>query len=76
MYKRQLIEGVILDLQALDDECKVLVSSFSHSALAEFKKQSRNTPVACLFEKIDFELDWQLPLEACQAQCVHLADEE
>ena len=70
-----LIEGVIAGLKGCHQECEVLVSSFSHALLAEFKKQSPNTPVACLFEKIDFQSDWESSLRSCQSHCVHLSEE-
>lgn len=70
----RLIEGVIAGLQFCHKDCDVLVSSFSPLALAEFKRKSPDTCVACLFEHGSLQADWWAILQACQAIHIHVED--
>ncbi|WP_434360263.1 glycerophosphoryl diester phosphodiesterase [Parasalinivibrio latis] len=66
-----LIEGVISGLEDLNPECELIVSSFNHLALAEFKRRRPQTTVACLFEACNLWDDAESVLEGCGADCIH-----
>ncbi|PKF50790.1 glycerophosphoryl diester phosphodiesterase [Enterovibrio nigricans] len=70
----KLIDGVIKGLENLSDDCDLLVSSFNPLALAEFKRRSPETAVACLFEKETLQPDWLSILQACGADAIHVED--
>lgn len=71
----KLIDGVIEGLKQLDSDRKVIISSFNHLALYEFKKRAPQYPTACLFTKETLWEDWESMLQACQAEYIHPEDE-
>ncbi|UTV28464.1 glycerophosphoryl diester phosphodiesterase [Photobacterium atrarenae] len=70
----QLIDNVITALAKLDPGRQLIVSSFNHLALAEFKRRRPQTAVACLFEAGQLGEDWLSAMQKCQADCIHPAD--
>ncbi len=71
-----LINGVINALTALDERRELIVSSFNHLILYEFKKRCPEVPVACLFDKVSFQPDWLSIMQACRADYIHIEDED
>lgn len=70
----KLLDNVISELEKLDTGRELLVSSFNHLALAEFKRRRPQTAVACLFELANLWEDWESVLQACQAEYIHPED--
>ncbi|MEJ2762708.1 glycerophosphoryl diester phosphodiesterase [Photobacterium sp. MCCC 1A19761] len=70
----RLIDNVIAALDHLDDGRELIVSSFNHLALAEFKRRRPQTAVACLFEAGQLGDDWLSALQKCQAEMIHPAE--
>ncbi|WP_028865787.1 glycerophosphoryl diester phosphodiesterase [Psychromonas aquimarina] len=70
-----LISNLISELQALNSARELIVSSFNHQVLAEFKRRSPNTSVACLFESHTLGHDWQTIIEYCRADYIHPQNE-
>lgn len=71
---QRLIDGVIAGLENLNPERELIISSFNHLALAEFKKRRPQTRIACLFENANLWDDWESILQACQAEYIHPED--
>lgn len=69
-----LLNNVISALEKLDAGRELIVSSFDHSALAEFKRRRPQTAVACLFESDNIWDDWESMLQICEADYIHPAD--
>jgi len=69
-----LIENVIEDLKALNPERELIVSSFNHLVLSEFKRRRPQTHIACLFESHNLYDDWRSIMEWCGASFIHLED--
>lgn len=70
----RLIDGVIAGLEKLDNDNDVVVSCFNPLVLAEFKRKSPQTSVACLFETEDLQSDWLMVLQTCQADAANVED--
>ncbi|KHT62543.1 glycerophosphodiester phosphodiesterase [Photobacterium gaetbulicola] len=70
----RLLDNVIQALEGLEPNRELIVSSFNHLALSEFKRRRPNTPIACLFEDANLWEDWHSILEACQAEYIHPED--
>ncbi|WP_434362506.1 glycerophosphoryl diester phosphodiesterase [Parasalinivibrio latis] len=70
----RLIDGVVKGLESLNPERELIISSFNHLALAEFKKRRPETRIACLFENANLWDDWQSILQACGAEFIHPED--
>ncbi len=70
----QLIDGVIAEMQHLDKEREVIVSSFNHDVLVAFKQKCPDVSVACLFDYKSFNDDWLTQIKRCQAKYIHLED--
>lgn len=70
----KLIDGIIAGLQKLNPEREVIVSSFNHIALYEFKKRLPSVPTACLFVHENLWDDWESILQACEADYIHPED--
>ncbi|HDO1331816.1 TPA: glycerophosphoryl diester phosphodiesterase [Aeromonas veronii] len=73
-HTKKLIDGCIKELESLHPERNVIVSSFNHLALVEFKRHRPDTDIACLFEHANLWPDWHSILQACQAYAIHLED--
>lgn len=71
----KLIANVITALAQLDIGRELIVSSFNHLALAEFKRRRPQTPVACLFEAASLGDDWESVMQACVADYIHPEDQ-
>lgn len=69
-----LLDKVIAGIKRLDSDRKVIVSSFNHVALYEFKKRCPSIPTACLFVYDNLWDDWESLLQACQADYIHPED--
>ncbi len=71
-----LIDGVIRELEKLDTPRELIISSFNHLALYEFKQRRPQTRIACLFDRYTFKkTDWLSVMQACQAESIHIEDE-
>ncbi|WP_299014823.1 glycerophosphoryl diester phosphodiesterase [uncultured Photobacterium sp.] len=70
----KLLTNVIVGLEKLDSGRELIVSSFNHLALAEFKHRRPQTKVACLFESATLGEDWESVLQACEAEYIHPED--
>ncbi|WP_019612764.1 glycerophosphoryl diester phosphodiesterase [Psychromonas ossibalaenae] len=71
---RLLIDNLITALKDLNPERELIISSFNHLVLSEFKQLSPQTPVACLFESHNLLDDWNATIEWCQADYIHPED--
>lgn len=71
----KLIANVITALAQLDTGRELIVSSFNHLALAEFKRRRPQTSVACLFEAASLGDDWESVMQACGADYIHPEDQ-
>lgn len=71
-----LIDGVIEALKDLNPNIELIISSFNVLVLYEFKRRRPQTRIACLFDRYSFQSDWLSMMEACQAECIHLEDNE
>ena len=69
-----LIDNLIVGLKNLDPERELIVSSFNHLALTEFKRRSPETQVACLFESHNLWDNWNSILDWCNADYIHPQD--
>lgn len=74
-HTEKLIDGVINGLKKLNRNSDLLVSCFNPLALAEFKRRSPDTAVACLFEKETLQQDWLSILQACHAEAIHVEND-
>lgn len=66
-----LIDNLITALKELNSERELIISSFNHLVLSEFKRKSPETKVACLFESHTLWDDWNSIIEWCQADYIH-----
>lgn len=71
----RMVQSVATALRQVDSDCQILVSSFNHQLLREFKLLSPEIPVACLFDKHSIQEDWLTPIQACLASAIHVEDE-
>ncbi|MTI13287.1 glycerophosphoryl diester phosphodiesterase [Sansalvadorimonas verongulae] len=69
-----LLDKVIAGIRRLDSDREVIVSSFNHVALYEFKKRCPDVPTACLFVAENLWDDWESLLQACGADYIHPED--
>ncbi|MGF1703135.1 glycerophosphoryl diester phosphodiesterase [Photobacterium makurazakiensis] len=70
----KLLDNVITELQKLNEDRELIISSFNHLALAEFKRRRPDTAIACLFEDANLWDDWHSIIQACQAEYIHPED--
>ncbi|MDY6052042.1 MAG: glycerophosphodiester phosphodiesterase family protein [Rothia sp. (in: high G+C Gram-positive bacteria)] len=71
---RLLVSRVIEELERLHPGREVIVSSFNHLLLAEFKRLAPQYVVGALFERRMFQPGWRSMLELMQASAAHLSD--
>ncbi|MCC4797300.1 glycerophosphoryl diester phosphodiesterase [Enterovibrio norvegicus] len=72
----KLIDGVLSELKNLNKTSDLLVSCFNPLVLAEFKRRSPHTNVACLFSReMLLEGDWLSVLQACKADAINVDNE-
>ena len=69
-----MIDKVIAGISHLGNGCQAIVSSSNPLVLYELKKRYPKAAVACLFSSEQFDSDWRLILEACEAEYAHLED--
>ncbi|MDO4916241.1 MAG: glycerophosphodiester phosphodiesterase family protein [Rothia sp. (in: high G+C Gram-positive bacteria)] len=67
----QLIDAVIAELENLDDDREVIISSFDYLALAEFKRRAPQYCVAALMGPEMLASNWRTTLEFIDADAVH-----
>lgn len=67
----ELIDAVIAELGKLDDDREVVISSFDHLALAEFKRRAPQYRVAALMTPEMLATNWRSTLELLGAEVVH-----
>lgn len=70
----QQIDAVLAELEHLNPEREVLISSFSHLLLAEFKRRAPQYRVAALMTHEMLLPDWRSTLELIGAEAVHPED--
>lgn len=70
----QQIDAVLAELEKLNPEREVLISSFSHLLLAEFKRRAPQYKVAALMTHEMLLPDWCSTLELIGAEAVHPED--
>ncbi|MFV0432349.1 MAG: glycerophosphodiester phosphodiesterase family protein [Alphaproteobacteria bacterium] len=70
----QLVENLAIATDELSEDCQLIVSSFNHMILREFKNIRAHRKVACLFEAHNIHDDWQSILEWCEADYIHPQD--
>ncbi|MBM7052094.1 glycerophosphoryl diester phosphodiesterase [Rothia sp. ZJ1223] len=70
----QLIDAVIAELDKLDDERKVLISSFNLLLLAELKRRAPHYRTAALFTADALGHDWLSLMQLCGAETIHIED--
>lgn len=71
---RLLIDRVIEELARLRPGREVIVSSFNHLLLAEFKRRAPHHAVGALFAAGAFQPDWRSVPELIGAQAAHLEE--
>ncbi len=71
---RLLVDRVIEELARLQPGREVIVSSFNHLLLAEFKRRAPQYAVGALFVTEMFQPDWRSVLELIDASAAHLED--
>lgn len=71
----RLIKEVLNLLKNINKDSEILISSFNHQLLREFKLQSPETAVACLFDKDSIHSDWLSHMQACEAMVINVEDE-
>ncbi|GGH62172.1 glycerophosphoryl diester phosphodiesterase [Rothia aerolata] len=69
---RELMSGVLRELEALRPEREVIISSFNHLILAELKRLAPQYRVAALMTKEMMGADWRSVLELIGAETIHL----
>ncbi|MEX3610914.1 glycerophosphodiester phosphodiesterase family protein [Rothia sp. LK2588] len=67
----KLVEAAIAELERLDAERRVVISSFHHLALAEFKRRAPQYEVAPLMWAQGLEVSWQSQLEMLDSTTIH-----
>lgn len=70
----QLIDAIIAELARLDDDREVLVSSFNHLLLAEFKRRAPQYRTAVLFTADSLWPDWFSLMQLAGAEAIHIED--
>lgn len=72
----RLIEAVIRQLDRLDPEREVIISSFSLLTLALFHEKAPQYPIGVLYEQGTIGADWRSVLEITGASYMHPCDED
>lgn len=67
-----LIDAVIAELGRLEPGREIIVSSFNHLLLAEFKRRAPHYRVGALFTRDMLQPDWRSVLELIGADAVHI----
>lgn len=67
----QLIDAVIAELENLDDAREVIISSFDHLMLAEFKRRAPQYSVAALMTAEMLTSNWRTTTELIDADIIH-----
>ncbi|MDO4910700.1 MAG: glycerophosphoryl diester phosphodiesterase [Corynebacterium sp.] len=70
----RLIHEVAKELDRLNPEIEIIVSSFNHVLLYLFKQHAPKWPVACLWETCALYDDWRSILELVDADYIHPED--
>ncbi len=68
---QQLVENLALALENLDPDIDLIVSSFNHMLLREFKNLCPKRKVACLFDSHSLRDDWLSIMQWCEADYIH-----
>lgn len=69
-----LIDRVLEELERLDPEREVIISSFSTLQLAEFHRKAPRYAIGVLFDQSTIRPNWRTVLEVCGAQYIHMED--
>lgn len=70
----RLIDSVIAELEALNPDRKIIISSFNHVLLYIFKQRAPKIPIGCLYETCALYDDWKSVLELVGADYIHPED--
>lgn len=70
----RLIRAVVEELQHLDPERQVIISSFSQPLLMKFHQIAPEYAIGVLYESVALYDDWLSVLELCGATYIHLED--
>lgn len=70
----QLLEAVIAELERLNPEREVLVSSFNHVLLNEFSRRSPRHKTAALFTEQMLQPDWLSVVQMLEVDAIHPED--
>lgn len=71
----QLIDAVIAELEKLDDDREVLISSFNQLLLAELKRRAPHLRLGVLFSKEALGYDWRSIVESVGADAIHVDED-
>ncbi|MDO1605766.1 glycerophosphodiester phosphodiesterase family protein [Lactobacillus sp. YT155] len=67
-----LVEKLNKEIDRLNPEVEVLISSFNPIMLLKLQRLKPELKYACLFKKETLDDDWNLYLQACHAQAIHV----
>lgn len=70
----QLIENTLAELDRLDSDREVIISSFNHLLLHHVHEQRPDLPIGALFTKDNLWPDWRSILELVGATYIHPDD--
>lgn len=70
----QLIENTLAELDRLNPECEVIISSFNHLLLHHVHHLRPDLPIGALFVKENLWADWRSLLELVGASYIHPED--
>lgn len=71
---QELIERVVAELEGLDPEREIVISSFSQPLLVRFHDYAPQYAIGVLYEATTIDEDWLSVLELCGASYVHTED--
>lgn len=72
---QELIERVVAELEKLDPEREIVISSFSQPLLMRFHDYAPQYAIGVLYETAALYEDWLSVLELCGATYIHVEDE-
>ena len=69
-----LVGNTLRELENLDSEREIILSSFSPLLLAEAHRRAPEYTIGVLFDRRNLRLDWRSVLEMCGASYIHIED--
>ncbi len=67
----QLVENVLAEMEKLDPEREIIISSFSLPTLMLLRERNKDVAIAPLFEAHTLGTDWRAVMEILAAQYIH-----